>query len=94
MEWKLLRLLNIITYVSETTLRCSVVVTAILISVVFSFIGCGWVINNTLKSPNYPMDYPGTMDCIYNVTIPQNMALKIFFEDFLLQNPSVYNDEW
>ena len=61
---------------------------------VFSLIGCGSVMNNTLKSPNYPMDYPGKMDCIYNVTIPQNMALKIFFEDFLLQNPSVYNDEW
>ena len=40
------------------------------------------------------MDYPGKMDCVYNVTIPKNMALKIFFEDFLLQNPSVYNDEW
>ena len=40
------------------------------------------------------MDYPGKMDCIYNVTIPKNMALKIFFEDFLLQNPSVYNGEW
>ena len=62
------------------------------IQVFSSFAGCGSVINNTLKSPYYPMDYPSSIDCVYKVSIPGGMALKIVFQDFFLQNPG--NREW
>ena len=59
--------------------------------VFFSSTGCGSVINNTLKSPYYPMDYPGSVDCVYRVPIPGGMALKIFFQDFFLENPTSWS---
>ncbi|KAJ7375581.1 NAP1- protein 2, partial [Desmophyllum pertusum] len=52
----------------------------------FSKDGCGSVVNNTLKSPGYPDDYPKNMDCDYLVAIPQNMMLNISFIDFDLEN--------
>ena len=59
--------------------------------VFFSLTGCGSVINNTLKSPYYPLDYPGSVDCVYRVPIPGGMALKIFFQDFFLENPTSWS---
>lgn len=50
------------------------------------FKGCGSLANNTLKSPGYPNNYPGKMDCVYNVPIPTGMAMNIFFSDFKLEN--------
>ncbi|CAH3164746.1 unnamed protein product [Porites evermanni] len=47
-------------------------------------IGCGSVFNNTLKSPDYPNDYPSNMHCVYKIVIPGGMALKITYQDFLL----------
>ncbi|XP_078344750.1 uncharacterized protein LOC144630294 [Oculina patagonica] len=46
--------------------------------------GCGSVIDNVLKSPGYPNhNYPeGRMDCVYNVPIPDGVAMSIFFSDF------------
>ena len=50
---------------------------------IFGFTGCGSVVNNTLKSPKYPNNYPETMDrCAYKVPFPKGMALKINFHDF------------
>ena len=64
-----------------------------LVLVTFFFkIGCGAVMNNTLKSPRYPSKYPGRMDCVYRVPIPQGMTLKLTFLDFSLENR--YSGRW
>ena len=47
---------------------------------------CGSVINNTLKSPGYPNDYPSDMDCTYTVPIPHNMTMNITFIHFELED--------
>ena len=47
---------------------------------------CGSVINNTLKSPWYPNNYPGNMDCTYTIPIPPGGVMKIIFEDFKLED--------
>ena len=41
---------------------------------------CGSVVNNTLKSPNYPEGYPDNMECEFKVPIPSRFRLKITFE--------------
>lgn len=46
---------------------------------------CGSVVNNTLKSPGYPNDYPSGMDCNYTVPIPPNMTMNITFIHFELE---------
>ena len=46
---------------------------------------CGSPINNTLKSPGYPKEYPGNMYCTYSVPIPPGMALKITLDDLELE---------
>jgi len=46
---------------------------------------CGSVVNNTLKSPGYPDDYPSGMDCSYTVPIPPNMTMNITFIHFELE---------
>lgn len=56
---------------------------------IFSLIVCGSVVNNTLKSPGYPNNYPNSMDCIYVVPIPQGTTMNIFFHDF-----DVEDDQW
>ncbi|KAJ7382746.1 hypothetical protein OS493_033031 [Desmophyllum pertusum] len=43
---------------------------------------CGSVVNNTLKSPNYPNNYPNYADCVYRVPIPRGMVINISFSDF------------
>lgn len=49
----------------------------------FTFlIGCGSVVNNTLKSPGYLKKYSSNMNCVYSVLIPDGMALNISFRDF------------
>ncbi|KAL9980660.1 hypothetical protein ACROYT_G009272 [Oculina patagonica] len=48
---------------------------------------CGSVVNNTLKSPGYPNDYPNVTDCIYVLLIPPGMAISIAFSDFVLEPP-------
>ena len=40
------------------------------------------MVNDTLKSPGYPNDYPSYMDCMYSVPIPAGMTMKIHFVDF------------
>ncbi len=47
--------------------------------------GCGSVVNNTLKSPGYPNNYPDEMDCSYTVPIPNGRAMEINFHDFNLE---------
>ena len=47
---------------------------------------CGLVVNNTLKSPGYPNNYPADMDCNYTIPIPHNMTMKISFIDFELED--------
>ncbi|KAJ7388384.1 hypothetical protein OS493_037977 [Desmophyllum pertusum] len=44
--------------------------------------GCGSMVNNTLKSPGYPNDYPRNMHCVYSFPIPYGMAIEIRFSDF------------
>jgi len=52
---------------------------------IFPLTGCGAVVNNTLRSPGFPNVYPPDMDCVYSVSIPQGMALKITFGYFDLE---------
>ncbi|XP_022784879.1 cubilin-like [Stylophora pistillata] len=48
---------------------------------------CGSVVNNTLKSPNYPKGYPHNMKCSYSVPIPPGKRMKIKFQYFKLPDP-------
>ena len=50
--------------------------------------GCGAVVNNVLKSPGYPNNYPNNMDCVYRVQIPHGMAIRICFSNFTLEGYS------
>ena len=43
------------------------------------------MVNNSLKSPGYPNDYPSDMHCVYSIPIPHGMALNISFHDFQLE---------
>ena len=53
------------------------------------FLGCGAVVNNTLKSPGYPQTvYPNNMNCLYLVAIPHGMAMRVSFEDFYVEYES------
>ena len=52
----------------------------------FPLAGCGSVVNNSLKSPGYPNNYPSDMHCVYSIPIPQGMALNISFKDFILED--------
>lgn len=47
--------------------------------------GCGSVVNNVLKSPRYPLNYPDNMDCNYWVLIPLGYVLNISFSSFELE---------
>ena len=44
------------------------------------------MVNNTLKSPGYPNNYPGGMNCSYRIPIPHYMKMKISFIDFELED--------
>ena len=41
--------------------------------------GSGSVVNNVLRSPRYPSDYPNSMYCVYRVIISYDKQLKIYF---------------
>ena len=58
----------------------------LLLLILFSFVACGSEINNTLKSPGYPNNYPNNMDCIYLVPIPQGTTINVFFNDFDIED--------
>ena len=44
------------------------------------------MVNYTLKSPEYPNNYPTNMDCMYSIPIPHGMTMKISFEDFEVED--------
>ena len=45
------------------------------------------MVNNTLNSPGYPHTaYPNEMYCVYLVPIPHGMGMKIYFNDFHLED--------
>ena len=49
----------------------------------YQLLGCGTVVNNSLKSPGYPKKkYPNSMHCVYSVNIPRGTEMKIDFVDF------------
>ena len=48
--------------------------------------GCGPVIDNTLRSPGYPNDYPNNADCTSSVPIPQGMVIKITINKLYLED--------
>ena len=48
-------------------------------------IGCGSLRNNSLQSPGYPNKYPN-MDCVYQIAIPQGMAIRMHFEYIELED--------
>ena len=52
----------------------------------FLFAVCGKVVDNTLKSPGYPNDYPSNTSCIYVVPIPRDMDMNITFKDFNIED--------
>ncbi|KAL9964947.1 hypothetical protein ACROYT_G028664 [Oculina patagonica] len=47
---------------------------------------CGSEVNNTLKSPGYPQNYPNFLDCVYLVPIPQGTTMNISFHDFDMED--------
>ena len=50
-------------------------------------LGCGTVVNNSLKSPGYPKKkYPNNMHCVYSVNISRGMEMKIEFGDFEIED--------
>ena len=51
----------------------------------FPFTVCGKVVDNTLKSPGYPNDYPNNTDCFYVIPIPRDMDMNITFKDFYIE---------
>ncbi|XP_078370324.1 CUB domain-containing protein 2-like [Oculina patagonica] len=54
---------------------------------------CGTVVNNLLKSPGYPKNYPRNTHCVYSVNIPRDMEMKIDFNDFEMEDgPSCFCD--
>ncbi|XP_074619287.1 uncharacterized protein LOC141878299 isoform X2 [Acropora palmata] len=46
---------------------------------------CGSVVNNTLKSPGFPSNYPRNTICVYQIPIPCDKELVIYFNYFYLQ---------
>lgn len=48
-------------------------------------VGCGSLGSNSLQSPRYPNRYPKNMHCVWHVTIPQGMAMRIYFVNFRLE---------
>ena len=48
--------------------------------------GCGPVIENTLRSPGYPNDYPNDTDCILPVPIPRGMVINITINELYLED--------
>ena len=48
--------------------------------------GCGTVIENTLRSPGFPNDYPNNTDCITAIAIPQHMVINITINELYLEN--------
>jgi len=51
--------------------------------------GCGPLINNALRSPGYPNDYPSNTDCSSSIPIPQGMVINITINKLYLED-SVY----
>lgn len=43
------------------------------------------MVQNTLKSPGYPSNYPNNMDCEYSVPISHGGPMGIYFDDFDLE---------
>ena len=43
---------------------------------------CNFVVNNTLKSPGFPKNYPSNVDCTVTLPIPNEMTMKITFVYF------------
>ena len=48
--------------------------------------GCGPMIENTIRSPGYPSDYPNNTDCISSVPIPQGMVINITINELYLED--------
>ena len=46
---------------------------------------CGPVIENTIRSPGYPNDYPNNTDCFSWVRIPQGMVINITINELYLE---------
>ena len=56
------------------------------LSCAFIHAGCGPVIENTLRSPGYPNDYPKNTDCISSVPVPQGMVINITINELHLED--------
>ena len=48
------------------------------------------MIENTLRSPGYPNDYPNNTDCISSVSIPQGMVINITINELYLEDSISY----
>jgi len=48
--------------------------------------GCGPLIENTLRSPGYPNDYPSNTDCTSPVPIAQGMVINITINELYLED--------
>lgn len=54
------------------------------------FQDCQVVAYYSIKSPRYPKDYPGNMDCVYEIPILHYKALTFTFQDFHLEESSFW----
>ena len=50
------------------------------------YAGCGPAIENTLRSPGYPNDYPKNTDCFSSLPIPQGMVINITINELYLED--------
>ena len=48
--------------------------------------GCGPVIENTLRSPEFPNDYPNNTDCTSSIPIPQGLVINITINELHLED--------
>ena len=48
--------------------------------------GCGSVIENALRSPEYPNDYPNNTNCTSSIPIPLGMVINITINELHLED--------
>lgn len=42
--------------------------------------------NGSLTSPNYPDDYPNSLDCEWTITVTEGNLIRANLEDFVVQH--------
>ena len=72
------------SYVGNTTIPSMSTVSFYSFALIHA--GCGPVIENTLRSPGYPNNFPNNTYCISSVPIPQGMVINITINELYLED--------